>query len=382
MSDLMDLLEKQGDAFTEFKNAQNERIKNLEGALNDFAKKASRPGAAYDNGGNDPEEREHKQAFLGYMRSGRERELEAKAHAMKSMSTVSDPDGGFLVPKQIDSVITKALRELSPMRQLAKVIRIETGDYSMLHSVGGTGYSWVGEKQERPQTNGASFIELKPAMGEIYASPAVTQRLLDDNSFDLENWLIDELAEAFGEGEGVAFLTGNGVNKPRGILTYDVASTADGVRAESAIQYVASGGAGAFAASNPSDKLIKLVHSLKPRYRINAHWTMNTNTLEQIRTFKNMAGDYIWKQGLEAGKPDTLLGYPVHEDEGMPDIAVDSLSIAFGDFQRAYTIVDRNTAMLRDPFTAKPHVLFYTTKRVGAGMRDFRAIKLMKFAAS
>jgi HK97 family phage major capsid protein len=268
------------------------------------------------------------------------------------------------------------------MRQLARVIQIDTGDYSMLHSVGGTGYSWVGEKSDRPQTDGPSFIELKPAMGEIYASPAVTQRLLDDNSFDLENWLIDELAEAFGEGEGVAFITGNGVNKPRGILTYDTASTADSVRAESAVQYVASGASGAFAASNPSDKLIKLVHSLKPRYRVNAHWTMNTNTLEQIRTFKTTTGEYLWKQGLEAGKPDTLLGYSVHEDENMPDVAADSLSIAFGDFQRAYTIVDRNTAMLRDPFTAKPHVLFYTTKRVGAGMRDFRAIKLMKFAAS
>lgn len=380
--EIKELLEKQGDAFSEFKNAQNERMKNLESALNEFAKKANRPGASFDDGGNHPEEREHKQAFLNYMRSGRERELEAKAHAIKSMSTLSDPDGGYLVPKQIDTVISKALREMSPMRQLAKVIKIETGDYSMLHSVGGTGYSWVGEKSERPQTDGASFIELKPAMGEIYASPAVTQRLLDDNSFDLESWLTDELAEAFGEGEGVAFITGNGVNKPRGILTYDTASTADGTRAESALQYVASGASGAFAASNPSDKLIKLVHSLKPRYRINAHWTMNTNTLELVRAFKNSQGDYLWKQGLEAGQPDTLLGFPIREDQNMPDIAADSLSIAFGDFQRAYTIVDRNTAMLRDPFTAKPHVLFYTTKRVGAGMRDFRAIKLMKFAAS
>ncbi|SET67854.1 phage major capsid protein, HK97 family [Nitrosospira multiformis] len=376
MYEIKEILEKQGEAFAEFKNAQNERIKNLESALNEFAKKANRPGAGF-HGGEDPEEREHKQAFLGYLRSGRERGLEAKA-----MATNNDPNGGFLVPIQIDGTISKALRDLSPMRQLARVVKIESGEYSMLHSVGGTTYSWVGETQSRPKTEGPKFIELKPAMGEVYASPAVTQRLLDDNNFDLENWLINELAEAFGEGEGQSFIVGDGINKPRGILTYDTASTADGVRAESALQYVASGAAGAFAASNPSDKLIKLVHSLKPRYRINAAWTMNTNTLELVRTFKNANDDYIWKEGLEAGQPSTLLGYPVHEDENMPDVSANSLSIAFGDFQRAYTIVDRNTSMLRDPFTAKPHVLFYSTKRVGGGMRDFRAIKLMKFAAS
>ncbi|SFU77749.1 phage major capsid protein [Nitrosospira multiformis] len=376
-TEIKDLVLDQGRVFSEFKKANDERFKTLEKEFAEVYIKANRPSINFKDDGSDFEAKEHKRAFLGYLRSGKERDL-----GVKGMATDNGPNGGFLVPNQIDSVISKALRDLSPMRQLAKVIKIETGDYSMLHSVGGTGYSWVGERQDRPQTDAARFMELKPAMGEIYASPAVTQRLLDDNSFDLENWLIDELAEAFGEGEGVAFISGDGVNKPRGILTYDVASTADGVRDERAIQYVASGAAGAFAASNPSDKLIKLVHSLKPRYRINAHWTMNTNTLEQIRTFKTTAGEYIWKQGLEAGKPDTLLGYPVHEDENMPDIAANSLSIAFGDFQRGYTIVDRNTAMLRDPFTAKPHVLFYTTKRVGAGMRDFRAIKLMKFAAS
>jgi HK97 family phage major capsid protein len=378
LTEIKDLVNDQGRVFAEFKRANDERFKTLEKEFAEFYKKANRPfvGGFYD-GGSDPAAMEHKQAFLGYLRSGRERDLESKG-----MATDDGPNGGWLVPKQIDSVISKALRDLSPMRQLARVVKIETGDYSMLHSVGGTGYAWVGERQSRPQTDGPEFMELKPAMGEIYASPAVTQRLLDDNAFDLENWLINEIAEAFADGEGDAFISGNGTNKPRGILTYDIANTADGVRAESALQYVASGASGAFAASNPSDKLIKLVHSLKPRYRINAAWTMNTNTLELIRTFKNANDDYIWKEGLEAGQPSTLLGYPVHEDETMPDVSANSLSIAFGDFQRAYTIVDRNTSMLRDPFTAKPHVLFYSTKRVGGGMRDFRAIKLMKFAAS
>ncbi|SFN32453.1 phage major capsid protein, HK97 family [Nitrosospira briensis] len=372
--EIKELLEKQGDAFEEFKRVQGGRIENLESALNEFAKKAGRPNIG---GGGSAEDLEHKKAFLGYMRSGKDRDLEAK-----SMSVNNDPSGGYLVPEEIDGTISKALRELSPMRQLARVIPVTTGEFSMLHSVGGTAYSWVGEKSARPETGNPTFVKLIPPMGEIYASPAITQNLLDDNNFGLEEWLVEEVVEAFGEGEGDSFVNGNGVNKPRGILTYDIASTADGARAENALQYVASGASGAFAASNPSDKLISLVHSVKPRYRVNAKWSMNTNTIEQIRTFKNTAGDYIWKQGIEAGQPGTLLGYPVFEDENMPDIAANSLSIAFGDFQRGYVILDRNSSMLRDPFTAKPHVLFYTTKRVGGGMRDFRAIKLMKFAAS
>jgi HK97 family phage major capsid protein len=252
----------------------------------------------------------------------------------------------------------------------------------MLHSTGGTGYAWVGERQGRPETNSPQFREIKPPMGEIYSLPGVTQRLLDDNGFDLENWLIDELSEAFGEGEGAAFVSGDGVNKPRGFLTYDIASTADGVRSESKIQYVASGASGDFAATTPSDKLIKLVYSLKPRYRKNAVWLMNSNTLERVRVMKNDQKDYIWRFGIESGQPSTLLGYPVYEDENMPDISENSLSIAFGDFLRGYTIVDRNSTMLRDPFTAKPNVLFYSTRRVGGGMRDYRSIKLMRFSAS
>lgn len=374
--EIKDLIVDQGKAFSEFKKAQDDRFRTLESELNEFAKKVARPGVGFGSAA-DREELEHKQEFLGYLRSGRERGLEDK-----SMSTDNDPNGGFLVPVQISKTISKAMRERSPMRQLAHVVPVDTGEYSMLHSVGGTGYSWVGEKQDRPETANPRFEKRTPPIGEIYASPAITQNLLDDNNFDLEAWLIDELSDAFGEGEGNAFVSGNGINKPRGILTFDIANTADGTRPENVVQYVASGGEGAFASSHPSDKLLSLVHSLKPRYRINAAWTMNTNTLERIRTFKNTAGDYIWKQGLEAGQPGMLLGYPVYEDENMPDISADSLSIAFGDFKRAYVIVDRNTSLLRDPFTAKPYVLFYSTKRVGGGMRDFRALKLMKFANS
>lgn len=374
--EIIDMLEKQGQAFEEFKGSSNARLSDLEKHLNEIFKKANRPHAGFISGFQ-PGDIEEKKSFLTYLRTGRDNNLERKA-----MSTDDDPSGGYLVPKVIDNLVSKALRDISPMRQIARVVEVESGDFSMLHSVGGTGYAWVGERESRPQTNTPQFREIKPPMGEIYSLPGVTQRLLDDNGFDLENWLIDELSEAFGEGEGEAFISGDGINKPRGFLTHDISNDADAVRSENEIQYVASGASGDFAASTPSDKLIKLVYSLKARYRKNATWLMNGNTLERIRIMKNSQNDYIWKAGIEAGQPSTLLGYPVIEDESMPDVAADSLSIAFGDFLRGYTIVDRNSSMLRDPFTAKPNVLFYSTRRVGGSMRDFRAVKLMKFAAS
>lgn len=378
ITEVTGLLQEQGSAIETFKKASNDKLAELERFMKEISKKSNRPGVySVPDGGYGVEDAERKAAFLSYLRSGRESGLE-----MKSMATDNDPNGGFLVPRQVDDLVSKALRELSPMRQVARVVKVESGDFSMLHSVGGTGYSWVGERSSRPETNSPSFREIKPEMGEIYSMPGVTQRLLDDSGFDLESWLIDELSEAFGEGEGNAFVLGDGINKPRGFLTHTVATTADGVRAEDSIQYVPSGAAGDFVASNPTDKLVKLIYSLKPRYRKNAVWIMNGTSLERVRTFKNDFGDYVWRSGIEAGQPSTLLGFPVLEDENMPDIATNSLSIAFGNFERAYTIVDRNSTMLRDPFTAKPNVLFYSTRRVGGGMRDYRALKLMKFAAS
>ncbi len=373
LAEIKSLIEDHGSAFEEFKGKYDARLKNAEELLFDIAKRANRPGSASSSGVED----EHKQSFLSYLRTGREGDLDRKA-----MSSGSDPDGGYLVPKLIDGTMTKALREMGAMRKVARVVQAESGDYAMIHSVGGTGYSWVGELASRPQTDSPTLQEIKPPIGEIYASPGVSQRLLDDNTFDLEGWLIEELAEAFDAGEGDAFMNGNGINKPRGLLTYDISSDTDGTRSEKELQYVASGASGDFASSNPADKLVKLVHALKPRYRQGAAWLLNTNTLEQVRIMKDGQGNYIWRAGVEAGQPDTLLGYPVYEDENMPDLAADSLSIAFGNFMLGYTIVDRNTAMLRDPFTAKPNVLFYTTRRVGGAVRDFRAVKLMKFSAS
>jgi len=320
---------------------------------------------------------EAEKAFFTYLRTG-----QASPLVQKSMSSVSDPEGGYLVPAAIDGLLTKTLRDLSPLRQLARTVQVSTSDFTMVHSVLGTGASWVGEKTARPETTAPSFMKIQPVIGELYCMPLITQNLLDDSGFDLGNWLMAELSENFAANEGAAFVNGDGIVRPRGFLTYDVASTADGTRADSAIQYVASGGAGAFAASNPSDKLISLVHSLKPAYRRNAAWVMNTSTLEQIRAFKDGQNNYLWKPGLEAGQPSQLLGFPVFEDENMPSVSANSYSIAFADWQSAYTIVDRSTTLLRDPYSQKPFVGFYSCKRVGGCVRDARAVKLMKFSAS
>lgn len=381
MDDLLRMQVEVNDGVEKFIKRYDDRFDKLEQDLADQMLKLQRPAMGGGEAmGFSADDREYKTAFLGWMRSGREADLQTK-----SMSAGSDPDGGFLLPRQLDSLLTKALREMSPMRQLARVVPCDSGDFSMVHSVGGTAYGWNGETEEPSETAGPGFQLIKPEIGTLYAQPALTQNLLEDNAFDLENWLLEELSEALGEGEGAAFITGNGVNKPTGILTYSTTNEADGTRADTKLQYVASGASGAFAASAPADKLVKLVHSLKPRYRAGAAWLLNTNTLEQVRTMKTTTGDYLWKmtdQAQQIGATGTLLGYPVYEDENMPDIAADSLSIAFGNFQRGYTIVDRSTRLLRDPYTKKPFTKFFTTRRVGGVVRDTRAIKLMKFSAS
>jgi HK97 family phage major capsid protein len=370
------------DSVEESKAYYDRELNKLSQDVADQMLKLNRPdmGGATKGLGLTGADHDYKNAFIGWMRSGREADLQTK-----SMSAGSDPDGGYLIPRQLDSLLTKVLRETSPMRMLARVVQADSGDFSMVHSVGGTAYGWAGETESPSDTDAPQFQLIKPQIGTIYAQPALSQNLLEDNAFDLENWLLEELSESLGEGEGVAFITGNGINKPTGIISYDTTSEADGVRDNKKLQYVASGASGAFAASAPADKLVKLVHSLKPRYRAGAAWLLNTNTLEQVRVMKDSAGDYIWKQTDQAqqiGATGTLLGYPVYEDEQMPDIAANSLSIAFGNFQRGYTIVDRSTRLIRDPFTLKPFTRFYTTRRVGGAVRDTRAIKLMKFAAS
>jgi HK97 family phage major capsid protein len=313
-----------------------------------------------------------------YLRRGLDAGVELKA-----LSGASGGDGGFAVPREIDAMIGATLKSLSPIRAIANVVQTGSAGYRKLVATGATAAGWVSETAPRPETGTRSFAEIAPPTGELYANPAASQAMLDDAMFDVEAWLADEIAREFAVAEGAAFLTGTGVNRPKGLLTYATTTQNDAARPFGTIQYVASGAAGAFAAVSPQDRLIDLIHSLRAPYRQGAVWVMNSDTLARVRKFKTSDGAFIWQPGLSEGQAAMLLGYPVVEAADMPDIGVDSLSIAFGNFREAYVIADRGeTAILRDPFSNKPFVHFYATKRVGGALTNSEAVKLMKFAAN
>ena len=327
-----------------------------------------------------PEEAAHRKAFVSFVRTGHNEglaDLETKA-----LNVTSGPDGGFAVPEVIDRNIQATMRDMNSLRSVANIVSIDGGDYRRLVNLHGTGAGWVGEADARPETSSPKFAEIVPSMGEVYANPAATQRMLDDAFFDVETWMAGEIAQEFALLENPAFVSGNGTNRPKGFLDYTVNTSSDGVRTFGHLQMVKTGVAGGFTATtsstNPVDDLIALQHSLKPGYRANAVWTMNTNTLERVRKFKDAEGNYIWRPGADQGAPSLLLGYPVLELPDMPDVATNTFPIAFGDFRAGYTIVDRfGTRILRDPFSNKPFVHFYATKRVGGAVIDSNAIKLL-----
>jgi HK97 family phage major capsid protein len=315
-------------------------------------------------------------AFDGFLRAG------SGALEVKAMSGTSDAAGGYAVPDEIDARIDATLKAVSPIRAVANVVKVGSSGYRKLVASGGFESGWAAETAARDETDTPVFNEVAPPMGDLYANPAASQAMLDDAAFDVEEWLAGEVAREFAAAEGAAFVSGNGVNKPRGFLASPTAATGDGARAFGTLQYLASGAAGAFAA-NPEEKLIDLVQALRAPYRQGAVWCMNSATLARIRKFKTSDGVLLWQPSLSAGQPATLLGYPVVEAEDMPDIAPNSLSIAFGNFRAGYLIAERGeTQVLRDPYSNKPFVHFYATKRVGGMVSNSEAIKLMKFAAA
>ena len=307
----------------------------------------------------------------GYLRQGRENEV-------KSIQGTVPADGGYAVPREIDAMIASAILEMSPIRSLAQVVQVGTSGYRKLVSTGGTASGWVSEVAGRPETNAPKFAEVAPPSGELYANPAASQAMLDDAAFDLEGWLASEIAMEFGRAEGAAFVGGTGVNQPLGFLASPAVLTGDGARAFGTLQYVASGDAAGFDA-NPDSKLIDVIHTMKAGHRQGASWVMNSATLAVVRKLKTSDGALLWQPGLVEGQPDRLLGYPVVEAEDMPDVAAGAYPIAFGNFKAGYLIAERTaTTILRDPFTNKPFVHFYATKRVGGRVLDSDAIKLLK----
>ncbi len=319
---------------------------------------------------------QHKAAFEGYMRGGETanlRDLEGKA-----LSVGSNPDGGYLVPAETEAAVMRALKSVSPIRAIAGIRQVSASVYKKPFSITGPGTGWVGETAARPETTSPTLAELSFPTMELYAMPAATPSLLEDAAVNVDEWIAEEVRDAFAQQEGTAFVTGNGTNRPRGFTDYPKVANASWTWGN--IGFIATGTAGAFPASNPTDKLIDLAYTVKSGYRANAHFVMNRATQSAIRKFKDADGNYIWQPSVRPGEWPTLLSHPVVEAEDMPTIATDSYSIAFGDFRRGYLIVDRvGLRVLRDPYSSKPYVLFYTTKRVGGGVQDFDAIKLLKF---
>lgn len=399
---IKELLDKQGTAWEEFKKTNdanlqakadgkavsdfeaklttiNAAIQGVEDELKAIAKKSARPGTG--GADNDPAKAEHKAAFGEFLRKGTDdglAELQTKAY-----NITTPADGGFAVPEELDRNILDLLVDISPIRGIANVITVGSSNYKKLVNIHGTSSGWVDEDDPRTATASSQLAAITPFMGEIYAFPQATQQMLDDVFFNAEQWIEGECTLEFAQKEGAAFVLGDGVKKPKGFLAYPTAATADGVRAFGTIEHIATGVAGDWAAANKSDILINMVQRVKQGMRANSSWVINKALLAEVRTFKNADGDYIWRAGLEAGQPSTLAGYMITEAEDMPAKAANSLSLAFGDFKRGYTIVDRiGTRILRDPYTNKPYVGFYVTKRVGGMLVDSQAIKVVKFAVA
>ena len=347
-----------------------EEMAQLKGRMDAQAVAAARPALSGARNGGSP--------FVdSYLRKGLESGVELKA-----LAGTTDSAGGYAVPEEIDSEIGRLLTAISPIRAIANVVRVGTSGYRKLVTAGGTPSGWVSETAGRPETGTPSFIEVAPPFGELYANPAASQAMLDDTAFDVEAWLASEIATEFARAEGSAFVSGNGVNRPKGFLSNPTSTQGDGSRPFGTLQVLTTGTAGGFPANHPGDKLIDLVQTLRPPYRQGAAFVMNSATASIIRKFKTSTGGFLWQPSLVAGQPDTLLGYPVVEAEDMPDVGPDSLSVAFGNFRVGYLIAERTeTQILRDPYTNKPFVHFYATRRVGGQVANSEAIKLLKFAA-
>ena len=354
----------------------NEKLERIERALDELQLKAARPAI----GGGAPRnsvELAHKSAFTSYVRKGDDTAL--RALETKALSVGSDPDGGYLVHPELEAQINRTLVNLSPIRGISGVRQISAPSYKRPYSIAGLSTGWVAETAVPPQTATPTLAaNVYPTM-ELYAMPAATPNLLEDAVVNIDQWLAEEVNIAFASQEGAAFVNGDGVTAPKGFLTYPTVD--DSTWSWGNVGTKGTGVAGGFAATNPSDTLIDLIYSLRAGYRGNASFVMNRATEAVIRKFKDNVGEYLWHPSYQPGQPPTILGYPVAECEDMPSIAAGSLSVAFGDFQRGYLIVDRmGIRVLRDPYSAKPYVLFYTTKRVGGGVADFQAIKFLKFA--
>ncbi|WP_198174120.1 phage major capsid protein [Mesorhizobium xinjiangense] len=355
---------------TEKLDRVNSSVSDLQKLVDDTNAKiaAISVGAGSEREIKDPE---YSEAFRAHFRKG---------SVNAALEKGTDPEGGYLAPVEWDRTITDALIEVSPMRQIASVQTISTAGFKKVYNLRGTASGWVGETAARTETNTPTFGSQDFIPGEIYANPAATQQMLDDAQINLEQWLAGEVETEFSYQEGLATISGDGTNKPAGFLTFATGGANAATNPLGSIEVLTSAVAGG---GLDSDELIDLIYMLPSAFTQNARWVMNRSVQGEVRKLKDGDGNYLWQPSYQAGQPAMVAGYPVTEMPGMPDIALSSMPIAFGDFRRGYLIVDRTgVRVLRDPYTNKPYVHFYVTKRVGGGVQNPETIKILQMAAA
>ena len=369
-------LEKNADAgeATEKVEELEKRMSELEAKKADLEKKLYRPTTA-----NSADVESEKKDFRNWMKSGAIPET-------KSINTGTPADGGYTVPSILANQIYDILNENSVMRQLATVITVDSPDYSQVVNLKGTGVEIVTETGTRNTTATPTFAQVKPSWVELNALEPVTLRALEDSAFDLESLVIRDAAEAIALKEDELFFTGDdntaSSGEPKGLLAYTMAATADKTRAFGTFQTIKTGTAGAFAATAGADVFFDVIAKMNSGYLANAKWVANRQTIAEIRKLKDSEGRYLFVPSLVANTPSTFIGYDVIAADNMPDIAADSLSVAFGDFKRGCVVTDRiGVTMLRNPYANPGWVNFYTRLRVGFMVKDTNAIKFIKFSA-
>lgn len=372
--EIQEVVEQLGTKFDAFKAKHDGRLDEIEQEVIGLAKSANRPGAA---GFGKDSDQQQKEALRKYIKTGDDSAL-AELQS-KSMSVGSDPDGGYAVPEYLDREVENLEHDASAIVRLARTVNTTGPSYKKVVNLRGTTSGWVGETEARPETDTPKLAIIDIAVGEIYANPKLTQAMIDDAMFDAEGFIATEVGDEFSDQLAKALLTGDGVNKPKGILTKTITAQADGIRAFGSLQSVEGGAASVIT----FDDLKNLKASLRTKYRNGAAWVMNENTALVLSKLKDLNGDYIWSDSVTAGEPDTLFGYPVEIDENAPDIADGAYPVIFGNFLRGYHIVRRlGRRLVRDPFTSKPYVNFYTTERVGGDVVNSECIKLLKVKAA
>ena len=326
-------------------------------------------------------EEPHKKAFNAYLRHGDDEGLRSLMLEGKALSTAVPGDGGFLVDPRTADTVKSMLVATGSIRSIASVVTVDSANLDVLIDRSDVGTGWVTETGSVSETATPLIERISIRLHQLAAMPKASQRLLDDSAFDVEGWLAEKIASRFIRSESAAFVNGDGVDKPKGFLL--PAKVANSTWTWGSLGYVASGAAADFPTTNAVDCIVNLVYALAAPYRANATFVMNSKTAGAVRKMKDADGRFMWADGLAVAEPPRLMGYPVLICEDMPDIAANAHAIAFGDFAAGYTIAERtDLRILRDPFSAKPHVLFYATKRVGGDISDYAAIKLLKFALS